>query len=1789
MALPRIPGIELEGELGHGAYSVVYQARQGGARCALKIPRKKGRWTPWVYREAVALARVHHPALPTVLEVGEADGLPFLLMELVEGETLAVRLARGSLSEVDTIAIARHLAGALAAVHDAGLVHRDVKPRNIILEPSGRLRLVDFGFATPTERVGVVESAGTPSYAAPEQLRTPSRVDERTDLYGVGRVLCECLTGRLPEPPGAPGHAGTVRAELMAAGVGDPLARVVDALVSHDPDRRYPHARAFSSDLARIESGRVPLGPQGYERERPLRPLVARIDARERLLRALDRVSEEAGHVVRIVGTRGSGKTHLLQACVAARPALRQTVLYGSCRDSESPLATLRRILDAYVDATLRATQQRQHLLDAVRSACSPLAPFALLITPRMSELLVEGAEGKVPSAESFPEGAAELMVRMGRALGPLIVCVDDAQWLDPISHEVLDRVAHRIGDAPIGLILAARPSSRPAQPAPTDRRTTVIDLGPLDEADTGKLVASHLGEATVEPALVKRVATLADGTPLGVLEVLGGLLDLGAVRPHAGAWRFDVSRADRIELPEGSLALLGRRIRDLPAATRRVLEGAAVVGSTFDDALLGRIVGLEVDDLDYALAQARRAGIVETAARHHHRFVHDSIPEALLGGMSDRERRRLHQRTAEVLDVQDDADLDSLVRIAAHYQAGEPERAPVDVFRVSRAAAAGALARFDNDTALRFLELARSAAAIAKITLDASFHQGVGEAQFRVGAHDESLASFQAALACASEPASRATILGRIAWIHQTYGMAAPAWDALGLAFAAVNERMPIESIGSAAQAARQLARFGLGAITGRVSSAVGRSRLEVELLCDLHYANVRFALENDKPLRVIESALEAMQLSQTLGRSSARARALAVYGCVVATVSQGRAGTRELMQAQEVAAEVRDPVAVAFCLQMRATAECWIGDLDVALQLFNECVDGYGPWLELNEYSYDVTSAELVEALRGRSSRVLASISRAIERLRRSPRAPASSFGYLLYRARAALAGVGRDVESDPWLSHALRRAAEDGDARAGFRRLLGWGPRARYFAESGEVGSELDALVSAFEAERQDPRKVHLAFIEYYVAVAHARMHQCLRASQSERVHRLAALRVASRDLTAAARRPIVVAHARLVEGVVAFLEGRHPAAQAAWSKAEAVAARETCPWVTYGVARARAHFFREQKKEGAAREQARLAEMVALEHGSVPRARWIREEFGLTREDTAPTQTASSLGRSSRRARRQLAALLDVLRLPRVDVTAAQQAAAVVDELLRHLDAERGMLLFQPDAAQAPLVVSRQRHGQDWNDPDGWRLGALRAVHASAGVVHLDDDSWTSLALQADVSRVMLVPLFLRERAAGAVCIERTTALPPFGVEEHGLLDVLCQQVPVALELARLVAEHEQLQASLQHAQKMESLGQLAGGLAHDFNNMLLAIRGSAASLREEATLEGELGRDLDIIFEATDRAAALTKQLLAFSQHHDITLEPTCANELIASLAPMVRKLLGSGVALETRLEASHQVSTDPAAFEQALVNLALNARDAMPGGGTLTIETKDVVLDAAARRRGLPALGAAVLITISDVGEGMPREVLSRIFEPFFTTKALGTGLGLATVYAFVKKCNGYIDASSEVGRGTTFRLYLPRATALPAPSGLEVARLAAMRTSTAARDGPILVVDDDETVRRSIARMLRRHGHDVLAVRTSAEALRVAEERGPEIPLVILDVVMPEMGGPDLARALAARGVGARVIYVSGYAPASTRNGNLDLRDQVLLQKPFTADDLLGHVNELLPAKKVSETDSPA
>ena len=386
----------------------------------------------------------------------------------------------------------------------------------------------------------------------------------------------------------------------------------------------------------------------------------------------------------------------------------------------------------------------------------------------------------------------------------------------------------------------------------------------------------------------------------------------------------------------------------------------------------------------------------------------------------------------------------------------------------------------------------------------------------------------------------------------------------------------------------------------------------------------------------------------------------------------------------------------------------------------------------------------------------------------------------------------------------------------------------------------------------------------------------------------------------------------------------------------------------------------------------------------------------------------------------------------------------------------------------------------------------------------------------------------------------------------------------------------VTEHKRLEQQLLQSQRMEAVGRLAGGIAHDFNNFLTVIIGHSQLLIDRLASNDPMRTDIQEVEKCAQHAADLTRQLLAFSRKQILQPKVLDLNAIVANLEKMLRRLIGEDVELTVRLNPSlGRVKTDPGQVEQIIVNLAANARDAMPGGGKLTIETANADLgDLYAGQHADVAPGQYVMLAVSDTGAGMDRETQARIFEPFFTTKerGKGTGLGLATVYGIVKQSQGHIWVYSEPGHGSTFKVYLPRIE-----EAAEITAALSMPSPSVSGSETVILVEDDDTVRRLVRQVLSCHGYTVMECRSPEEALGMSSNYSGHIHLMVTDVVMPGGSGPELAQRITAQRPETQVLFMSGYTDdAIVHHGVLDA-GVAFLAKPFTPDELLRKVRKVL------------
>jgi signal transduction histidine kinase len=536
------------------------------------------------------------------------------------------------------------------------------------------------------------------------------------------------------------------------------------------------------------------------------------------------------------------------------------------------------------------------------------------------------------------------------------------------------------------------------------------------------------------------------------------------------------------------------------------------------------------------------------------------------------------------------------------------------------------------------------------------------------------------------------------------------------------------------------------------------------------------------------------------------------------------------------------------------------------------------------------------------------------------------------------------------------------------------------------------------------------------------------------------------------------------------------------------------------------------------------------------------------------------------------RRQLKHVTDLVR--------ALPSVASPDEVLREV--ARAAAAVRRDGACAIHLLDEATGA--WTPV----RGACQADLVAPAVTRTPGGAWdVSWSPHLDArAGVFAVAIVARDVLFGVVLLQFDPALP-LADDDREMIELLAAEAALALHIHRLHESNAQLFASahaaraaaeatehqLREAQKMEAVGLLAGGIAHDFNNLLTIISGRAQLLAERP-LTPEAEGDVDIILNTSDRAAILVRQLLAFGRRQMVRPKVLDLNDVVRGVASLLHRVIGEDIELVLALAREPSpVLADAGQLEQALMNLAINARDAMPGGGRLTIASAEVVVDEALASRHIGATpGAYVRLSMTDVGHGMDETTRARAFDPFFTTKPAGkgTGLGLPTVYGIVRHSGGFVDLESAPGSGTTFRIYLPRAG-----GRVEPATPPPPPTPAVARGAEtVLVVEDDDDVRAITCQILIAQGYTVLEAADVEDAVRLAEEHAGPIHLLLTDVVMPRMSGPELAQSVRQRRPETAVLYVSGY----TDDTRIVTEPQAaFLEKPFQVADLVRAVRARL------------
>lgn len=1445
-----IAGYRVLGELGHGHDSVVLRVEKHGVAYALKRLQRGSNATHDIdvptrfRREASFLARLSHRGLLSVIEVGEHAGEPYLVMELVEGETLEQRLRRGPLGRDEAIALARELADVLVEVHRHGMVHRDLKPANVMLTEAGTVKLVDFGYAGHVAGPGEVDDAvmGTFLYAAPEQTRIVKRpVDGRTDLYALGATLFQCLVGRPPFEGETVSellrmHAQVVppRVDALRDDVGPVLAAVVARLLAKDPDDRYPSAAALLADLraiAELEAthaarGTVDLAAREVGRVADELPFIGRTAALAELRRALGRAAASTTQFVQIEGPVGSGKSRLVGELVADATARGYLVLSSPCQAADSlPLAGLRDALDSHVAAILRAPADEQaRMIARVRDAAGELAPILKRLSRNLARVLEASGEvatlDPASERERFYRTVARFLRRLGEAHGALVWAIDDIQWIDGPTAELLAELAGDRSEPGSMLVITTWRSDRDGGEVGAQLRASAhadalerVELAPLGADEHAALVHAYLGRRDVDARVTERLAALSGGNPLATLEYLESMLSAGILSPGAEGWQIDWTAFAAMSMSTDVERLLLDRIAGLPAAIREILDVAAIVGGRFTRGMLAEISGRPEDEVVAAIERGVAAKLLEPDADGRHRFVHERIQATLEHAMAPEVRRDRHHRVAEVLDAERSDAPEWIHALARHYGSGHPERAPRRVFEVMLAAGKQALGDFANATAAQLLGQAGALAEAAAITRaeEIELAEAVGLALARIGRMEEGYAQLRAGLGLARSDLERARFHHLLALGLASEGKNEDAWQHVVAGYRAAGQRASSSVFVQVITTLYYLVVGTLRVKTGLgYGSARGESAERRRILSRLNDVASIVTYMSGRPYALLGVIFRQLHNAHFLGTSSENAKAHAWFGFALALLAMARASRRHCDVALTMAEQVGDRGLVAYVRYLEAIQTSVGGDLVRGEQLSKAAIVEGRKWLGSYEYSQITTELAYEYLYRGLSHEAIALAQAelpAIDRMH-SILFQANMRG-LLY---SQLALVGRVDEAvrvrEQWLAHA---AALPG---VPFCQTYVHANEIQVLLDQEDFGAELEAHIERFLGWAADEYHNRYA----WGLIAYVRREQLRRAP----VERRAAARKAYVSAIRAfaimrASTPIHQCHVAVLQASLAREDGALARADALLRKAETLAAKVDSRWAAFEIARERAHLARRGGRADTAVQAARALE-IAQAQGWRNRARLIEREFSIAGARPSRSMVLSTRTRAVNHSERFADALLRVGLASGSTLDPQAQAQAVLDEIVALFAAERAFLFRCDEHGALELRAGRDGGRRDVQELGGYSHTVVERVRAEQKpLVLTGTEAGQAIGAESVVAynlrSIMAAPVIVRERLLGVVYVDSRVAKGLFAEEDLDFFVALANHIGVVLELAqsaRLEVRRAALEKELQLTATVQSM-------------------------------------------------------------------------------------------------------------------------------------------------------------------------------------------------------------------------------------------------------------------------------------------------------------------------------------------------------------------------------------------
>jgi eukaryotic-like serine/threonine-protein kinase len=1450
----RAAGWELHGQVGRSPHSVVYRATKGGAEYALKVMRDHldgGSVLAAYRREAAMVAAVGHPGLPEVYEVGQAGPWPYLAMELLTGRSLGVALESGPLEVAAAVQLAAAVARTLGAAHRANMVHRDVKPDNIVFDRAGRPRLIDFGLAgtvtapADTESPAEPSAVGTLRYSSPEQsgmLKRP--VDHRSDLYSLGVVLFECLAGR---PPFTASEAGELlRAHAVAAppaladlrpDVPPALAAIAATLLAKDPDDRYRGADGVVADLERVAAGEADFPLRRADDLQPVRgdrELVGVATELALLGGCWRQATGGSGQVLLVRGGLGSGKSRMLRELARGAHHDGRPVLNGQCvAGSPVPFGPLREAVEGYLELLRRDPDPEQGLA-RVRQAAGAGGGLAAPLSPALASLLAEAGEpvaedGNPADDTAFASAVAAFLAELARLCDGLLLCLDDVHLLDEASARVLRRVAEEVPRAPLLVACAGlteRPAGGGADPLARFRAAVGaldvdLELPVLPDDAVAQLLAMEFG-APADPAVVASLAAFTRNNPYGLVTTARTLIFSGLVRPHWGRAVVNEEALDQVDLPPDVRSMIAARL-DLLGAGFPLLAAAAAIGDRFELEVLLRLAVAPQDAVLRLVTLTVDWRLIEQAGPDTYRFVHHWVRDMVLDRVDPAERRRLHQRIAAVTDTGEvGADPRSVYELAGHYTRGDLATSPARAFEVCWAAARAALADHAAADAAAYLDTATRAAALAAITPPSRFDATVAMARFAAGELDEAARRLELALAAETELTVRVELLDQLARVEYVRPNFAAMATRSEQALAELGQPVPRSARTAALVTVWALLRALAALLPGRFGGARGQRRERYLAQLRVIETASRAAYQMRPTYAQVALAARGFVAANRVGRGPEYVLGHLVTASALMTLRRLRLCGAVLARARAEAVRLGDPRLLARAAVWQAYRRTALGDDIGGARLMRRAVLEQGRWLPTEVYIESAMAAAVQLDIRGYAREAEELRLLAVER------------GLPVPTFLSPSVVVGHAEEPDQQVALARHLLAADGAPWQAVGPLVWCGlmhAAAFVLRERDDLGPACEEVLASMLRHAPQGRTLRPYFRRLWMTVAYIRLAQ-VDAPGADRPGALERARsaVAVYGRLVRISQPLA-AHHLVAKAWLELLEGRPKDTLNTLVRADRLAETADVPWARYESAMVRARALSELGEPAAAGVAADFALLLAERHGWVHRAARVRREFGTTgtSHSTAETRGVGGSGTaghsaSSLRDRRYLDGLLQVSVAAASVLEPRELARVALDELLKVFGAERAYLFgCQGDGAPLERYAGRDAAGNDLSDLVGYSTTLVeRARSERRAMVVTGTEQGAAAGSRSAVTyglrSIMVAPLQFEGRLLGVVYLDSRVATGIFGAGDQEILVAVASQVATALEKARAAQLEVQVQAERRQRELADDLREAAARLS-----------------------------------------------------------------------------------------------------------------------------------------------------------------------------------------------------------------------------------------------------------------------------------------------------------------------------------------------------------------------------------